>query len=612
MADTKEEREKILYSLSTLCEFFQNRVQKAPNAEALREYDKNAKEWISYTYGQTAKKVLEWRKAFATSGFGKGERVAMLLPNGVDAVCFDQAALANCLIPVPLHAIDTPASSAFILNHSGASFLITNKLSRWEKIKEAGFDLSCVKKVILTDEDAPLASLNGLVEKLEHWLAKADEKTPLPAGPTADDLACIVYTSGTTGKPKGVMLTHQNIASNVRSTLAHVNPDDGFKFLSFLPLSHMFERTAGYYLALATGCTIIFNRSLQYLAEDFTIARPDVLISIPRVYERIYAKLQDTLKKGSPLKRKLFEWGVDVGWRDFCKRNQIPFKKSPLQVFDSTAGKAVTAKISNMLKERFGGQLKVAISGGAALNWQAAKVFCGLGLPIIQGYGMTETSPIISGNKVYDNNPDTVGRLLKDVHVKIGENDEILVKGDLVMKGYWHQPEETQKVISPDGWLHTGDKGEFDKEGRLRLKGRIKEILVTSTGEKISPVDIESAVEQDELIEQCFAVGDDKPYISVIVSLNPDFWQSFARKLGLDPSDPESLLNRQARQKILKRVKKACSIFPVYAIPRNIWLTLDTWTIDNGLQTPTLKLKRGPMVRKYRGVIESMYKGARA
>ncbi|MCD8338638.1 MAG: long-chain fatty acid--CoA ligase [Burkholderiales bacterium] len=608
MTDTKEEREKILYTLSTLCEFFQNRVQKGPYLEALREYDKNAKKWISYTYEQTAKKVLEWRKAFAKSGFSKGERVAMLLPNGVNAICFDQAALANCLIPVPLHAIDTPASSAFILSHSGASFLVTNKLSHWEKIKEAGFDLSNIKKVIVTDDDSPTS---GVIEKLNSWLDAGKDQVQLPDGPTADDLACIVYTSGTTGRPKGVMLTHRNIASNVRSTLGHVNPDDGFKLLSFLPLSHMFERTCDY-LALATGCTIVFNRSLQYLAEDFTIVKPDVLISVPRVYERIYAKLQETLKKGNPLKRKLFEWGVDVGWRDFCKRNKIPFKKTPLQVLDSTAGRALTKKISKMLMDRFGGELKVAISGGAALNGKAAKLFCGLGLPILQGYGMTETSPIIAGNKVLDNNPGTVGRLLKDVNVKIGENEEILVKGDLVMKGYWKQPEETQKIISPDGWLHTGDKGEFDEQGRLKIKGRIKEIIVTSTGEKISPVDIESAVEQNELIEQCFAVGDDKPYISVIVSLNLDAWKTFANKLGLDPSDPTSLLNHTVRQKILKRVKKACSMFPAYAVPRNAWPTLDEWTIDNGLQTPTLKLKRGPMVRKYRGVIESMYKGARA
>ncbi len=609
MTDTKEERARALDSLHTLCEFFQNRVEKGPQDEALREFDKSKRKWISYTYQEVANKVKDWQHAFAASQIEPGSRVAMLLPNGVDAVCFDQAAMANGLIPVPLHAIDTPASSAYILQDSGASYLITNKLEKWHQIKQAGFDLTALKKIIITQEDS--FETEDDVQLLGEWLGSATGKEILPPLPTEHDLACIVYTSGTTGKPKGVMLSHKNIASNVRSTLAHVSPEIGAKFLSFLPLSHMFERTAGYYLALATGSTIIFNRSLQYLAEDFKIAKPDVLISVPRVYERIYGKLQETLKKKGVVAEKLFNWGVNVGWRDFCRKNKIPYEGTISALFDKNLGKIFQKKISSTLQEQFGGQLKVAISGGASLNEKVAKVFCGLGLPVIQGYGMTETSPIICGNKVEDNDPSTVGRLLKDVHVKIGEKDEILVKGDLVMQGYWNRAKDTKMALTEDGWLHTGDQGEFNSEGRLRIKGRIKEILVTSTGEKISPVDIESAIECDPLISQCFAVGDGRPYIATLLSLDKDKWIELAKKLGVDPTNNEVLQSHDVKSYVLKQVKKLCKMFPAYAVPKNISLTLEPWTIEKGLLTPTLKLKRKQMMAKYGAVIESMYKGAR-
>ena len=608
LTETKEQRAEALNSLSTLCDFFQNRVLKGPSDEALREFNWATKEWVSVTYKELGEKVKNWQRAFADLGLNRGDRVAMLLPNGVNAVCFDQAAMANSLVPVPLHAIDTPASSAFILQDCGASVLVTDKKSKWEKIQEAGFDLSAIKKVIITEE---LTEATGLIQGVKEWLMGAPKDILLPEQPKVDDLACIVYTSGTTGKPKGVMLTHKNITSNVRSTLAHVKPEIGDIFLSFLPLSHMFERTAGYYLALATGSTIVFNRSLQYLAEDFKIAKPNVLISVPRVYERIYAKLNDALAKNGKIQAALFHMAVNAGWQNFCRKNSIRAAGSQGSVFDGLVNATVGKQISEKLKSQFGGRLRVAISGGASLNPEAAKVFCGLGLPVIQGYGMTETSPIISGNNVTDNDPATVGRALKDVSIRLGEREEIQIKGDLVMKGYWNREKDTKNAFTEDGWLKTGDQGAYDGEGRLKIVGRIKEILVTSTGEKISPVDIESALETIPLFRQTYAVGDGMPYIAVLISLDPTLWKKFAAEQGADPKDPESIHAPVVRKKVLEMVKKACRTFPAYAVPKNIALTLDEWTIDNGLLTPTLKLKRSPMQARYGHLIEEMYKGAK-
>lgn len=610
MTDSKEQRAQALESLSTLCEFFQNRVRLAPDDEALREFDKSVKKWISYSYRDVSDAVLAWRRSFARLGLARGTRVAMLLPNGVNAVCFDQAALANALVPVPLHAIDTPGSSAYILQDSGSEVLVTNKLARWLAIQQSGFDVSAVKKVILTDE-AQVPAEDPLVERLSDWLAAGSRQTALPEPPKADDLAAIVYTSGTTGKPKGVMLTHANIASNVRSTLAHVKPDIGAVFLSFLPLSHTFERTAGYYLALATGSTIVFNRSLQLLGEDFKVVRPHVMISVPRVYERIYAKLNTALAKKGKMAQLFFESAVDAGWEDFCRRNSVKADAAGVGFGRRLLGKALKEKVSRTLQEQFGGRLKVAISGGAALNTKVAKVFCGLGLPIIQGYGMTETSPIIAGNTVEDNDPDTVGRLLRDVEVRLGEAGEVQVRAASVMKGYWGRPKETQQTFTEDGWLKTGDVGCFDANGRLRLNGRIKEIIVTSTGEKISPVDIETAAECDPLISQAYAVGDGEAYIAVLVSLEKEAWAKLAKSLGLTPEDPASLQDSRARQAVLGAVRKSCAAFPAYAVPRNVALTLDAWTIENGLLTPTLKLKRGPMKIRYQQLLKEMYQGLR-
>lgn len=608
LSDTKEDRAKALDRLSTLCDFFQNRVRLAPNDEALREFDKKLKKWISFSYLQVSQKINDWQKGFASLSLKKGSRVAMLLPNGVNAVCFDQAALANSLVPVPLHAIDTPASSAYILQDSGSEVLVTNNMKRWKEISEAGFDISKIKKVILTEDNAPVGQ--SLIVSLTNWLNEAKKIIELPEPPKAEDLAAIVYTSGTTGKPKGVMLTHKNVASNVRSTLAHVKPEIGAIFLSFLPLSHTFERTAGYYLALATGSTIVFNRSLQYLAEDFKVVKPNVMISVPRVYERIYSKVNTSLAKKGKIASKIFNSSVAIGWRNFCKKNRIPYNEK-LSMSDFVLGKLFFGKISNLLQSQFGGRLAVAISGGAALNNRVARVFCGLGLPIIPGYGMTETSPIICGNKVEDNNPDTVGRLLKDVEVRLGDQNEIQVKGDLVMKGYWNRPEDTAKTFTSDGWLRTGDVGAFDEAGRLNIKGRIKEIIVTSTGEKISPVDLENAIEVVPLINQAYVFGDGFPYIAALLSLDREQWEQKARELGLDPKDPASLDDQNARHMVLQIVKKCCQSFPAYAVPKNVCLTLDAWTIDNGLLTPTLKLKRGPMMQKYGEKIQALYRGAR-
>lgn len=600
-------RSNELQGLETLPELLNRSIVVYRDAEALRYFDRAESAWKSLTYGETGALVEQWRRAFAALGLERASRVAILMPNGPDHVAADQSALANGLVPVPLHAIDTPGASAYIAEDSRASVLVTNKRQRWEQLRDAGQPLEHLRFVVLTDEENEDVEENGVrIYGRRAWLALGEADRELPAAPLPDDLAGIIYTSGTTGRPKGVMLTHANIVANVKATLECVSPKTGDVFLSFLPLSHTFERTAGYYLALATGCVIAYNRSVLLLAEDLKTVKPDVIISVPRVYERIHARVEDKLRKASGLQRRLFEAAVATGWRDFCRKNGLPLEPGSALV-DTLVRAFVLPRVRETLLAQFGGRLRIAISGGAALGPKIARTFCGLGLPVIQGYGMTETSPIIAGNCLTENQPDTVGRPFCNVEVRLGEGDEIQVRGPSVMKGYWNRDKATRDAFTPDGWLKTGDVGSFTDRGLLKIRGRIKEIIVTSTGEKIPPADLENAIESDPLFAQAYVVGENRPYLGLIAVLNPTEWKPLAESLGLDPEDPAALAAPAAKTTILKRAKAAAAGFPNYALPRATVLTLEPWTIENGLLTPTLKLKRGPLSERFRAEIAALY-----
>lgn len=593
-----------LENFTTLPQLLVNSVERYGEREALRQFDKETKSWHSLSYAQLMVRVMEWRRAYAAMNLERGTRIGILMPNSIDHACADQAALANGLVPVPLHAIDTPGASAFILSDSRAKVLVTNKLTRWKQIKAAGGDLQDLTAVIITEDEVD--DETGMVRGLSEWLAAGTHVVELPEGPKEDDLAGIVYTSGTTGRPKGVMLTHGNIVSNVKATLECVFPQVGDIFLSFLPLSHTFERTAGYYLALATGCTIAYNRSVLLLADDLKTIRPTVIISVPRVYERIFARVHDKLKKSRPAARYLFDWAVEIGWRDFCRRNHLPVEHTGRARLDGLM-RPLVRKVSSTLLDQFGGRLRIAISGGATLSSKVARTFCGLGLPIIQGYGMTEASPIIAGNNRTLNQPNTVGKPFNNVEVRLGEGDEIQIKGPSITRGYWNRPDATADAFTEDGWFRTGDVGGFNELGLLSIKGRIKEIIVTSTGEKVPPADLEAAIETDPLFSQCYVIGENRPYLSLITVVNPDEWASFAKSCGVDPADPASLDNPSVKTAALKRAKTAAGEFPHYALPRAVVLTQEPWTIENGLITPTLKLKRGPLSKKFANVIAQLY-----
>ena len=585
---------------STIADVFAFRCRTSPNAPAYREFSSASKEWIGIDWREAGERAVRMREGLRREGLQVGERITVMLKNSINWVVADQGAFAQGLVTVPIFVDDRPENVAFILDNAGAKLIVIDGEEHWKRLKTVRDQLGGLTRILtvrpVNDPDEPRLKL------LSEWLPDAPGNYDRPPV-QASDLATIVYTSGTTGKPKGVMLSHRNILSNVQSGLSvyDVYPED--IFLSFLPLSHMFERTADYYLNVVSGASMVFSRSIPQLAEDFRIVQPTIIFSVPRIYERFLAAINDQLKKSSPVKRKLFDLAVDVGWSRFEYHNaRGPWKVSFL------LWPVLNGLIAEKLLARLGGKLRFAVAGGAALSPAVSRVFVGLGLQICQGYGMTEASPLLAVNLLDKNDPSSVGPVVPGVETRIGENSVLFARGPNIMMGYWNNPDATRAVLSDDGWLNTGDQVRIDEHGFIHITGRIKEIIVLGNGEKVPPVDMEMAIQMDPLYEQVLVYGEAKPYLSAIVVLNDEEWAIAATEAKLDPAlDGDG--KEKAEKYLVQRIGKQIRQFPGYAQVRKVSVAREKWTIDNGMITPTLKLKRNLIVKKYAASIEEMYKG---
>jgi long-chain acyl-CoA synthetase len=502
-----------------------------------------------------------------------------------------------------MHAIDNPESIVYILEDSGAQVLLIDSLDRWHKLAAADGRLKGLKRVVLVHAETGAEPGDVRLTELARWLDRAGTAGPATlqiADVKPADLAAIVYTSGTTGRPKGVMLSHANVVANVKACMEGVPAEAGDVFLSFLPLSHTFERTAGYYYPIAVGATVAYARTTQHLPEDLKSVRPTILVSVPRIYERFYARIMEHRAAASRLERAALDLTLAVGGRRFDARQG----RRAAAFLDGLIWPLLKRAVADKVLAQLGGRLRVAVSGGAPIAEPIIRLFLSLGLDVLQGYGMTETSPVVSVNLPDDNDPRTVGRALPGVEVKIGDRDELLVRAASVMVGYWRRPEDTRTAIEPDGWLHTGDQARIDG-GRITITGRIKDIIVTSTGEKIAPVDLETAIVADPLFEQAMVLGEQRPYLAALVVLNAEEWRRATAALAPASGAPPS--TGAQRNLLLGRIAKAVRSFPSYATPRAVWWTTEPWTIEAGLVTPTLKTKRPAVERRFAAEIAALY-----
>ncbi len=586
----------------TLPALFRTRVSMSPDAPAYRHFSAADETWKQTTWSEMATMVDRWQAALAREGFKPGERVALMLGNSREWVAFDQAATELGLITVPLYTDDRPDNVAYIIGQTQARLLLLGESVHNRRLSEHFANMPSLKRIVCLGHTEGQPEDERVID-LETWLERGDpERVHRPdLDPLA--LATIVFTSGTTGRPKGVMLSHRNILDNAQASSTAGPLSDADRFLSFLPLSHMLERTGGYYMPMLIGAEVAFARSIQGLGEDLMSVQPTVLISVPRIYERVHGRIQAGLKQKSALGRGLFKATVAIGWRRF-EYQQGRASWSPGFLLWPLLERIVAHKVL----DRLGGKLRFAVCGGAPLPPPIARFFIGLGLPVLHGYGMTESSPVVSVNTPDDNLPASIGKPLPGIEVRIGEMDELLTRSSCVMLGYWKNEEATASTIDEDHWLHSGDQAQIDEDGHIFITGRLKDILVLTNGEKVPPADMEMAIALDALFDQVMVVGDGHAFLSALVVPEPEAWATFAEDHDLDPGTA-GRLPRSAERALLQRMQYQLRDFPGYAKIRHVHVVHEPWSVDNGMLTPTMKLKRPVIAQHYANAIEAMYAG---
>lgn len=574
-------------SINSLHELLRVRSQQSPHLTAYQQFNRATSQWQTTDWLSVYSQSRQWASALSCEDLQPGDRVAILIRNSLEWVLSEQACFANQLVVIPLYLEDRAENIAYVLNDAGVKLILVENDKHLQMISSVTEKLESLKKIVCINK--PTTEATSIpIEHLPDWLKKQGKNDLIDIS-SRDTLASIVYTSGTTGKAKGVMLSHDNILQNTWAGLNSITIYPQDNFLSFLPMSHMLERTVGYYMPMMSGAHVSFSRSIPELAEDMLTLNPTVLITVPRIFERVYDKVNDTVSQKPRLIQRLFSHSIDVAWDYFqYEQKKTGWKLSfiLLPVFNRLFHKKI--------REKFGSKFRFAISGGAPLGFDVAKFFIALKIVIAQGYGLTEYSPVISVNRLEDNDPKSVGRPLPGVDIRTNSNQELQVKGKCVMQGYWNNPEATKEMIDEQGWLSTGDVVKIVDE-RIYITGRIKDIIVLSTGEKVPPCEIEKSIAQDPLFENIVVLGEQRPYLSALVILN----YGALNKMKLDDNNLDQLL--------LEHINTRMSSFPGYARIHKISICKEAWTVENGMLTPTLKPKRQYIIDQHQKMVDEMY-----
>ncbi len=527
------------------------------------------------TYQQLSEKIDKLAAGFAQQGLVKGDKIAFMVPNSPEWAMIDLACARLGIINTSIHTTYGPEYITYIVEHATARWLIIDK-KFWDRHKDKLCNLP-VERIIVSGPDGDFQDLF------------VDGKPP-EASVAENDIHTIIYTSGTTGKPKGVMLTHKNIIFDAFGAKEYVPVGSRDRFLSFLPLSHALERTAGHYVPIFSGSSIYYAQNSKTMKDDIKLARPTILISVPRVFEKAYDAIWDKVRAGSKLKQWLFFKALDYGTK--CRKGELKFTEKILY-------KILDALVLKKIRASLGGNLRFAISGGSSLSVDIMQFFQDIGILIVEGYGLTETSPIISVNKPDRCKLGTVGLTLKCVEVRVNDDREILARGDIVMKGYFKNEEATREVVDSEGWFSTGDLGEIDSNGFLTITGRKKEMIVLSTGKNVAPVPIEQELDANRFIAQSCVYGDGQKNISALIV--PDFEElkKWVREKNIVYKLPDTLKRDDVRNLYEKQIHSQLNHFPENEQVRDFRLISEEFTQENDLLTPTLKLKRKNILDRY-------------
>lgn len=586
----------------TLISMFEQSVEQHSSKPALAHKPKGDT-YQDISYIEFGESVDQFSKGLSTLGVQKGDRVAILSENRPEWAISDFGILKAGAINVPMFSTLTAAQVGYILSDSGARIICVSTTKQLEKVNAIRKDVRSLEQVIIYDDledEAP----NGVHEFATVCSDGMATDVTLDDVTDDDEIATIIYTSGTTGNPKGVMLTHGNFISNYNAAKSLVDVGDTDVLLSFLPLSHVFERLGGHYVPIFSGAKVAYAESTFTVAQNMQEVSPTVMLSVPRLYETMHDRVLRAVEAGSSLKQKIFHWGVSVGSSVSSKIQQGKKPSILLTLKQSIADKLVFAK----LKTATGGQLRFFISGGAALPQSIAEFFHAAGILILEGYGLTETSPVISLNYPDKWKFGTVGVPVPGIEVQIAEDGEILTRGPHVMKGYFNNESATEEVIDADGWFHTGDIGIIDEDGFIKITDRKKNIIVLSNGKNVAPQPIESQLVQSQFIDQIMLVGNERKNIAALIVPNFDALKSWASENEVENSDIAELLNtRDVQQLIQKEIRESMTDFADFEQVRRFALLEKEFSQEEDEMTPTLKLKRNVIKEKYGDVIEGMY-----
>jgi len=590
----------------TLPGMFFSRADHFAGADCLRYQQGGA--YLPISWREVEARVLRLVGGLSAAGIRPGDRVGLLAENRPEWAISDLAILASGAITVPLYPNATPKQMAFILNHAEVKLLFVSTAAQLAKAIEVFNTVPSLTQVVIFDPNnespAHATALAQFADPHIH-LRQADRKAAAgAAGRGADDVASIIYTSGTTGEPKGVALTHRNFLANVEAGLGAVQVYDTDICLSFLPLSHVLERTIGFYLMLYAGVTIAYARAINTIAEDLLLARPSIMVSVPRLYEKIYARIWQKVEASNPVRRAIFSGGMAVAHR-YLDMHLI---NAPVPKHVEIEYRVVERLVIDKLRERVGGRLRFAISGGAALNPTINRFFNAAGITILEGYGLTEASPVIAVNRLESNHIGTVGPPLPGIEVKIAADGEILTRSPCVMQGYYKDPQATAEVIDAEGWLATGDIGHLDEAGCLVITDRKKDMLVTSGGKNVAPQEIEGRICLDKFIEQAVVYGDGHNYLTAVIVPDMALMHSYAEIKSIDaPNDAALVDHPRVHDLLRRRIERQLADLARYQQIKRFAVRSEPFTIDAGELTPTLKIRRRIVYERYRDLFEGLY-----
>lgn len=587
---------------ATLAQTFELRARKYGVRAFLRDRHKNS--WRDHSWSDIAQQAMRLRGGLIRLGLQPGDRVAILAENSPQWVVVDQAVLGAGGVVVPLYTTSGAEETRHVIADSAARLIAVSDDHLVRKVAQIAPELLDVEGIIALHPGAAPAESNGIKMLTVEQVSDCD---PVPAiEGSGDDLATFIYTSGTTGPPKGAMLSHRNILANCASNLDALALDETDSTLSFLPVAHSFERTAGYYTVMAAGGTINYAEGLAQIAQNLLEVEPTVVLTVPRLLEVIYARVMRTVEASPAIRQRIFRAAIAIGSRAAEYRHHGRALPPHLHATMVVFRRVVFTKIRAI----FGSRLRYLISGGAPLPVEINRFFAAAEVPIVEGYGLTEAAPVVSCNLHGQTRIGTVGRPLKDIEIKTAGDGELLVRGPNVMRGYYGREAESREVIDSAGWLHTGDVAQIDSEGFIHITDRKKEIIVLSGGKNISPANLETRLVGDPYIAQACVIGDRRKHLAAI--LVPDF-ESLApqlKGLQLDGKTPEQLVNEpQVRDFFHARIREFNRPLSDVEAVVDFTLTARPFSQDNGELTPTLKLRRKIIQEHYRAQIEAMYGG---